>query len=159
MTRGFFRDGSLKTFDNAIASLTNTITESADPSRDDRLWPADATVFQASPLGLSHGALGIAAFLVMLAGVCHLSTLVGSSDRSCPATVIPPGSSSGMAGIAWSLLEIGDASRALELISAAFVPCVRLPRLLRTAYTGSPHRIRRFDLGMGSAVAASRCFS
>lgn len=88
---------------------------SMDISRRDRLWPADAMVFQTNPLNVAYGAAGTALFLQAALG--ELPSPVHDWLLAQPLDVVsyPPGLYSGIAGIAWTFSELGMMDRAIEL--------------------------------------------
>ena len=94
------------------------IIASADPQREDRLYPADFRVFDTNPLSVAHGAAGVLCALHRSGFASpdeHLRRLLRS-----PVTPqrYPPGLMLGAAGIAWSLLELGCEDDARRVLAA-----------------------------------------
>ena len=54
---------------NAVGRTVDFVLATADPDRTDRLWPADARVYDTNPLNLVYGAAGIALFLDEVTGL------------------------------------------------------------------------------------------
>jgi serine/threonine protein kinase len=90
----------------------------ADPSRRDRLWPADPFVFHTNPLSVAYGACGIAAALHRITGACPAYAREWIARQPLSTDAYPAGLYIGLSGIAWTLLDIGQrehAERAMAL--------------------------------------------
>lgn len=114
-TAGFPSVPSIKNFAGAITAIAEEIVASQTSERDDRLWPADAIVFQNNSLSLSHGACGIASFLYDTLDELPGSIYDWIQRRPVDVKNYPPGWASGMAGIAWCLERIGRREQGREI--------------------------------------------
>lgn len=79
----------------------------ADFERDDRLYPADPAVFDTNPLSIGHGACGVAYVAHRVRGRVDQQVLDWIRAREVRKVAYAPGLFVGLAGIAWSLLEMG----------------------------------------------------
>jgi lantibiotic modifying enzyme len=86
-----------------------------DISRRDRLWPADAMVFQTNPLNVAYGACGTALFLQTTLGEIPRHARDWLLAQPVNLDNYPPGLYSGIAGIAWTFAELGMLDRTMEL--------------------------------------------
>ena len=106
-------------YDRRVEAICDYCLAVADYERTDRLFPAFATVFQTNPLSLAYGACGVA----------HAITCMG---RKVPDSVVdwilqptserdryPPGLYVGLAGLAWSLLDLRRTEPALRIMARA----------------------------------------
>ncbi|MDP9024070.1 MAG: class III lanthionine synthetase LanKC [Candidatus Eremiobacteraeota bacterium] len=99
--------------------ISGFVLSTATLERRDRLFPADFHLFSTNPLGLGYGASGVLAALSR-AGVSVSSELVSwVVDRDIEHELYPPGWLSGMAGIAWAMLDLGQADFAHGLMRSA----------------------------------------
>jgi serine/threonine protein kinase len=90
----------------------------ASPARRDRLWPADPFVFHTNPLNIAYGACGIASVLQRITGACPTYAIEWIARQPLSTQTYPAGLYIGLAGIAWTLLDLGlreQAERALDL--------------------------------------------
>jgi lantibiotic modifying enzyme len=83
-----------------------------DPSRRDRLWPTDYTVYETNPLSLAVGACGTALFLQDALGALPDEARRWLLEQPRSAGRIPPGLWTGLAGIAVALQRLGEAEAA-----------------------------------------------
>lgn len=100
-----------------ISSLAQNMVTTMDTSRRDRLWPADAMVFQTNPLNVAYGACGTALFLHSALGELPPQARDWLLGQPVDVANYPPGLYSGIAGIAWSFAEMGMMDRAVELFN------------------------------------------
>jgi len=104
---------------DTIEAIGAYIVSSADPGRNDRLFPADFHVFSTNPLSVAYGAAGVLKAL-SLAEVPIPEDLMTWFVRSpIVASVVPPNLVLGSAGVAWTLLDLGRRERAEEVIQSA----------------------------------------
>ena len=85
--------------------------------REDRLFPAGPAMFQTNPMGLAHGAAGVAYALQCVRGRADDRIADWILARDMSPEKVPPGLYVGRAGISWALLELGrreDAERLLR---------------------------------------------
>lgn len=99
----------------ASSRLAEEMLASMDLSRNDRLWPADAMVFQTNPLSLAYGASGTLLFLHDTLGEIPPAVRDWILSRPVDTTSYPPGLYLGIAGISWVLAEIGMPEHAAKL--------------------------------------------
>lgn len=97
--------------------ILSYIDSVADSAREDRLFPADPTVFDTNPLSLGHGACGVAYVMHRIRGEVEEKTLDWIRARHVRREAYGPGLYMGLAGIAWSLLEIGLEDDAKAMLS------------------------------------------
>lgn len=102
-----------------IQGITDYILSTADPQRDDRLWPSDYRVFRTNPLNLAYGAWGIALYLRQASGEIPDTVLRWIDDRPLDVDRYPPGLLTGLAGIAWAQMEAGRPQQAIETMDLA----------------------------------------
>lgn len=91
----------------------------ADVSRDDRLYPGPPAVFQTNPLSFAYGACGIAHMFHRIHGEVDAAVLSWLARHPVDAALVPPGLLVGSAGVAWSLLEIGEVELAERALNAS----------------------------------------
>lgn len=98
-----------------IAETARFIKENADLHRKDRLFPADAQVYQTNPVSLAHGAAGVLFALDKIEGSAPADSIAWLLRAAASADKLPPGLQLGSAGVAWALLELGllDEARAI----------------------------------------------
>lgn len=102
-----------------IQGITDYILATAEPERDDRLWPSDYRVFRTNPLNLAYGAWGIALYLRQATGEIPDRFLRWIDDRPVDVDHYPPGLLTGLAGIAWAQMEAGRPQQAIETMDLA----------------------------------------
>ncbi|WP_035806197.1 class III lanthionine synthetase LanKC N-terminal domain-containing protein [Kitasatospora mediocidica] len=90
--------------------------ELADPRRQDRLYPADAAVFDTNPLSVAHGALGVLYGIHRLRGSVPAAQLGWAMAQDVDPARYPAGLYLGQAGVAWVLDELGRPEAALRLL-------------------------------------------
>jgi hypothetical protein len=104
--------------DELVRQLVRYIVASADPSRGDRLFPADPVVFETNPMSIGYGACGVAHALRHITGEVPGEIRDWIIRQPLSNEAYPPGLYVGLSGIAWVLLEMGceeQAYKALEL--------------------------------------------
>jgi serine/threonine protein kinase len=110
-------DGWQAEGETALRRMLDYLLWSADVSRTDRLFPADPAVFETNPLSVAHGACGVAYALQRITGEVPAAVRDWILRRELSAEELPPGLYSGLAGIAWTLLEMGLREQAVEALS------------------------------------------
>ncbi|MFI0738848.1 class III lanthionine synthetase LanKC [Streptomyces sp. NPDC021100] len=103
------------------SSALRYLERTATPERDDRLFPADPTVFETNPLSVAYGAAGVLHTLHRAGGVGAVPPRLTAwmTDRSVTDDAYPPGLYLGQAGIAWVLRELGRPEAAAGLLRQA----------------------------------------
>jgi hypothetical protein len=99
-----------------LRGLARHMLASMDTRRTDRLFPPDLMAFQTNALNLAHGACGTALFLHDTLGEVPHVVREWLLAQPVEVATYPPGLYSGLAGLAWSFLELGLTERALELL-------------------------------------------
>lgn len=112
-----------------LEDIVRQLNGVADYSRKDRLYPADPRGFSTNPLSLAYGATGVAYALHKITGRVPEAAVDWILQRRIESTEYAPGLYIGMAGIAWSLLEIGITTPAEKIFQAS----VRHPLLRQSA--------------------------
>ncbi|MBH5318639.1 class III lanthionine synthetase LanKC [Paenibacillus sp. GSMTC-2017] len=102
-----------------VEHTSKYIVQCADYHRTDRLFPADPLVFETNPLNLAYGAAGVVHALQRLNKEVPQAALTWILARSLSTEQIPPGLYTGMAGIAWVLLDAGLHEPAARLLRKA----------------------------------------
>jgi lantibiotic modifying enzyme len=93
------------------------VKSSAQLDRKDRLFPADSEVFETNPLGIAHGAIGVLYAISKIDKKVDPALLDWVVAREINPRQHPPGLAAGVAGMAWAMLEIGEAERAEAILS------------------------------------------
>jgi hypothetical protein len=101
--------------DGVVDYMQNT----ADTSRQDRLFPADALVFETSPLSLAHGAYGCLYAMHCAGKEIPDAFLAWALSGSVSQQALPPGLYYGSAGAAWVLSAMGRGDQAGHLLREA----------------------------------------
>ncbi|CAM3514297.1 class III lanthionine synthetase LanKC [Kibdelosporangium persicum] len=96
-----------KRIEATMDSVADYLVNSADPHREDRLFPADLLVFETNPLSLAHGAYGSLYALHVLKGQIPDTFLGWTLQRSTAVAAMPPGLYYGTAGVAWAQSAMG----------------------------------------------------
>ena len=102
-----------------VAGIAQYAVETADPHRDDRLFPADLGVFETNPLSVAFGALGVMRALHRLTGTAAPGFLAWALRHDGHSAAVPPGLYLGQAGIAWSFAELGEIEVARAILARA----------------------------------------
>lgn len=112
-----------------LKDIARQLNGVADYRRKDRLYPADPRVFSTNPLSLAYGAAGVAYALHKITGSLPQAAIDWILQHRIDPAEYPPGLYMGMAGIAWSLLEMGITAPAERTFQAS----VRHPLLGQSA--------------------------
>lgn len=99
--------------------ILSYIHSSADFDRTDKLFPADPVLFDTNPLGIAHGACGVAYAIHKITGVVPEKVVDWILQREIGLEHYSPGLYQGLCGIAWVLLELGLRQRAEEIMALA----------------------------------------
>ena len=100
-----------------LSGMVRYVLAHASPERQDRLFPADPAVFDTNPLSVAHGACGVALALQRITGGVPDAIVDWILRRDVGPAFYPPGLYSGLAGIAWTLLELGLRERAEQVLA------------------------------------------
>jgi hypothetical protein len=97
-------DGRIR---ETIPGITSFLMATYDTGRQDRLWPADFDVFNTNPLGIAHGACGPLLFLKETGHPVPGEVQEWFLKHDLKLDVYPPGLTSGLAGVALTMGELG----------------------------------------------------
>lgn len=111
-----------------VSGVARRIVETADPRRDDRLFPADVTVFETNPLSVAYGATGVLRALQRMTGEVPSHLLAWALCEDADSDRYAPGLHVGQSGIAWALAELGHVDVARTLLDRAGVHHLLLRR-------------------------------
>lgn len=107
-----------------LAQVTRRMADymlaTSDPARTDRLFPAHFQVFGTNPMSVAYGACGPALFLHRVLGEVPAAVRGWMLDRPLGVDAYPPSLYMGLAGIAYTLAEIGEAERGAEVMATAY---------------------------------------
>ena len=103
------------TLDGVVDYLRGT----ADPTRSDRLYPADPMVFETNPLSLAHGAYGCLYALHTMGREVPRTALGWALQQPTTRSKMPPGLYYGTAGVAWAQSVLGLADLAVTTLRTA----------------------------------------
>lgn len=113
------RQASCVSPERAVEEAGRFIKGLADPLREDRLFPADPLVFETNPSGLAHGAAGVLFALQRIEGRVDPKLTDWLARRGSPTPSCPPGLTTGSAGVAWTLSELGRQDAAEAILKAS----------------------------------------
>lgn len=102
-----------------VAAIIRYLSGTADTAREDRLFPADLSVFETNPLSVAYGATGVLYALHHLSGMAPEHLVDWVLRRPVSNDVYPPGLYLGQAGIAWVLGELGYLDPAVQIMRSA----------------------------------------
>ncbi|HYU36035.1 MAG TPA: class III lanthionine synthetase LanKC [Thermoanaerobaculia bacterium] len=100
----------------AVSRIVHYTLRQATPERKDRLFPCDPKSFATNPLSLAYGACGTVYALHRLTGEVPAELTEWILRKEITTDSYAPGLYSGMAGIAWVLLELGFVDQAREIL-------------------------------------------
>jgi hypothetical protein len=100
---------------NLVDSLIASCLSAATFERKDRLFPSDPKLFVTNPVSIAYGACGVAYAIKKITGDLPDSVLDWILSKDVNEKDYPPGLFIGMAGIAWSMLELGLTETAEEI--------------------------------------------
>ena len=99
----------------AVRFIENTLT----PDRTDRLFPAAPEVYVSNPWSVAHGVAGLIRGLHRLTGQVPTAVSEWMSRNLASLDQLPPSLYFGWSGVGWTLLDVGETGRGLELIDRA----------------------------------------
>ncbi len=123
------RDEPVTMMRELVNASLDYVVAAASYHRNDRLFPTGPSGSATTPLGVGHGACGVAHVLQQVRGACPARVVEWIRRRSIDASDYPPGLTQGLAGIAWTLWDLGVTDEAEKTMAMAFSH----PRLLETA--------------------------
>ncbi|MEV5953913.1 class III lanthionine synthetase LanKC [Streptomyces sp. NPDC051987] len=116
-------EGSGAELHRRIATVLDGVTQylyrTADPHREDRLFPADMLVFETNPLSVAHGAYGCLYALHTMGATVPDTLLAWALRKPTGHTALPPGLYYGSAGVAWVLSALGHREAAARILRDA----------------------------------------
>jgi class III lanthionine synthetase len=104
----------------ATAAITDDLLATYDVKRSDRLWPSDYKVFETNPLSIAYGACGPLLFLERCGVAIPDDIRRWVLQKPLTLDAYPPGLYLGLAGIAYTLWQLGCEDRAAEALTLAF---------------------------------------
>lgn len=104
---------------STLTGVTDYFDGIADFVRTDRLFPADAMVFETNPLSVAHGAYGVLYAQHLIRGQASDKALGWALHHSTSNRAMPPGLYYGQAGVAWVLSAIGRPEAAAQILRTA----------------------------------------
>ncbi|SEG54137.1 Protein kinase domain-containing protein [Actinacidiphila yanglinensis] len=104
---------------DVLDGVADFLVGAADPTREDRLFPADLLVFETNPLSLAYGAYGCLYALHLVRGRVPDELLGWALRRDTGHETLPPGLYYGSAGAAWALSALGHREQAVALLRDA----------------------------------------
>jgi len=113
-------ESDLERYRDLVQRMVDFMINVADGERTDRLFPCDPKVFVTNPLGLGYGACGVAYAIQTIRGSVPPEILSWILRQEIDPRSWPPGLYCGMAGIAWTLLELGLPEKAVQLMRRSF---------------------------------------
>ncbi|MBB6098595.1 serine/threonine protein kinase [Deinobacterium chartae] len=102
-----------------LERIVSQLLASMDPSRPDRLFPADPGVFFTHPLSVAYGASGVAHALLRINGEVPPELRAWMLQASCHPERCAPGLYCGLSGIGWVMLDLGLEDVGLRLLDEA----------------------------------------
>jgi len=99
-----------------VAGVVRYIRRTATPLREDRLFPADLGLFETNPVSVAFGASGVLLALHRLTGETPSELLAWLLERDLTAKKVPPGLYFGLAGVAWTLADLGEVDAGASLL-------------------------------------------
>ncbi|MFC8248548.1 class III lanthionine synthetase LanKC [Streptomyces chartreusis] len=91
----------------------------AAPTRNDRLFPADLSVFETNPLSVAYGAAGVLYAMHRINGEAPQNLVDWMVSKDVSSNRYPPGLYLGQAGVAWVLHELGYSDAAISVMHKA----------------------------------------
>ncbi|MEK6299419.1 MAG: class III lanthionine synthetase LanKC [Acidobacteriota bacterium] len=108
------------TYRNDVSEITRYILGVATYERKDRLFPSDGAIFHTNPLSLAYGACGVAYALKKMDGKVPGEVVDWIAARNKNTLLYPPGLYTGLAGIAWGMLELGMHDESQQALISTF---------------------------------------
>lgn len=99
-----------------ISRMLAYIDSVASFERSDRLYPADPEVFETNPLSIAHGACGVAYVMHRVRGQVDAKVIDWIRAHHIRREGYSPGLYTGLSGVAWSLLEMGQEGDAVRIL-------------------------------------------
>lgn len=103
-----------------VEEISKYILAVATYDRKDRLFPADGAVFRTNPLSIAYGACGVAYALKKMDGKVPEEVVNWILARNKNPMLYPPGLYTGLAGIAWGMLELGLREESQEVLLSSY---------------------------------------
>jgi serine/threonine protein kinase len=122
ITPNFATDGkdADSTYQSYVDRITEYILGVATYDRRDRLFPSDGSIFRTNPLSLAYGACGVAYALNKIEHKVPEEVINWILSCNKHVTLIPPGLYVGLAGIAWSMLELGLHEESRKVLASTY---------------------------------------
>jgi serine/threonine protein kinase len=108
------------TYQADLKRITEYILAVATFDRRDRLFPSDGAMFKTNPLSISYGACGVAYALNKIERKVPDEVINWILSCNKHVSLLPPGLYMGLAGIAWSMLELGLQEESKKVLASSF---------------------------------------
>ena len=108
------------TYENYVKRITEYILAVPTYDRRDRLFPSDGSMFRTNPLSISYGACGVAYAINKIEGKVPEEVIKWIRRCNKHVSLLPPGLYIGLAGIAWSMLELGLHDESRKVLSSTY---------------------------------------
>jgi hypothetical protein len=105
--------------EQTVDGIAEYVVATADPYREDRLFPADLAVFETNPLSIAFGAMGVLYALRRITGRVPEHLLAWALRHEVDSTAYPPGLYVGQSGIAWVLADLVEPDLADAVLARA----------------------------------------
>jgi len=106
--------------EDTLKQMARYILHTADYERSDRLWPADFLVFATNSLNVAHGACGPVLFLHDVLRETPAEVVAWMLKQPLSVDTYPPGLFYGLAGIAYTFMEIGLEEKAEAVMAMLY---------------------------------------
>jgi serine/threonine protein kinase len=103
-----------------VQDIVRFVLSTVSPNRQDRLFPADGALFRTNPLSVAHGACGVAFAIHRTTGEVPAAVVDWILANRRGYEKCPPGLYLGLAGVAWTLLELGIEDKAKQAMAAVY---------------------------------------
>ncbi|HEX8091133.1 MAG TPA: class III lanthionine synthetase LanKC, partial [Blastocatellia bacterium] len=107
-------------YQSYVKEITRYILAVATYDRKDRLFPADGALFKTNPLSIAYGACGVAYAIKKMNGKVPEEVVDWILARNKNKMLYPPGLYTGLAGIAWGMLDIGLYKESQKVLSSTY---------------------------------------
>jgi serine/threonine protein kinase len=104
-------------YQRSIDGICEYLLRIADYERKDRLFPAYAVVFDTNPLSLAYGACGVAHAIRAMGHEVPERVVDWILQPTSDRDTYPPGLYMGLAGVAWTALDLGRRETARRILA------------------------------------------
>ena len=112
--------GRREAAERSLTAILADLRATADPDREDRVWPGDFKLFSTNPWGFAFGAAGPLSLFGRAGEVPPAAILARASTEALDGTaLLPPGLMAGHSGLAWSFASLDRVGQAEAFAAAA----------------------------------------